>query len=70
MVPDCTDSLLISGRRVLDCAISTGNERIVRLLLTHGADTGFRNEVGMTPFALAADRDNVRLVTSLPGCWI
>ena len=59
---DCTESLLISGRPVLECAISTGNEHIVHLLLSYRADTGFRNELGMTPLALAADRGNVKML--------
>lgn len=62
LVPDCTDGVQISGKPVLESAISTGNERIVRLLLTHGADVGLKKDVGMTPFALAADRDNVEML--------
>jgi len=59
---DCTDTVEISGKPVLECAIASGNEDIVRLLLAHGADTHFKGRIGMTPLALAADRDNVEML--------
>jgi ankyrin repeat protein len=59
---DCTDTQEISGKPALECAIASGNEDIVQLLLAHGADTSFKNEAGMTPLALAADRDNIEML--------
>ena len=73
--PDVVELLLARGARaterlprgwtVLHEAALLGNERIVRLLLRHGADPFARREDGATPADLARERGD----TPRSRCW-
>ncbi|XP_038695389.1 protein VAPYRIN-like [Tripterygium wilfordii] len=74
---DCTRILLASGARTdipntvdgdtpcLHIAASLGDEQMVKLLITKGANKDFRNKAGKTAYDLAAENGHSRLFEAL-----
>jgi ankyrin repeat protein len=59
------DSRCLDNTTALSLASQKGHSKVARVLLEHGADTEFRDEIGWTPLQQASDEGHVEVAQSL-----